>query len=53
VAVVSAEAFTSLDAPPRRLTTPDCPTPYAASLMAEVLPNAESIDTAIGELLDF
>jgi 2-oxoisovalerate dehydrogenase E1 component len=53
VAIVAAEAFTALDAPPRRLATPDCPTPYSAALMAEVLPNAESIDAAIAELLAF
>jgi 2-oxoisovalerate dehydrogenase E1 component len=53
LAVVGAEAFTSLDAPPRRLATPDCPTPYAAELMAEVLPNVESIDAAIAEILAF
>jgi 2-oxoisovalerate dehydrogenase E1 component len=53
LAAVSAEAFTSLDAPPRRLATPDCPIPYSASLMAQVLPNAESIEAAIAELLAF
>src|SRR3990170_2674318 len=53
LAAVTAEAFTALDAPPRRLTTPDCPTPYSAELMAEVLPNPESIDAAISELLAF
>jgi 2-oxoisovalerate dehydrogenase E1 component len=53
LAVVSNEAFTSLDAPPRRLATPDCPIPYSAGLMAEVLPNAETIAAAIDELLAF
>jgi 2-oxoisovalerate dehydrogenase E1 component len=53
LAVVAAEAFTALDAPPRRLATPDCPTPYSAALMAEVLPNAETIGAAIDELLAF
>jgi 2-oxoisovalerate dehydrogenase E1 component len=52
-ATVSAEAFTHLDAPPRRLATPDCPIPYSAELMAELLPNAETIAAAIGELLKF
>ena len=53
LAVVAAEAFSALDAPPRRLTTPDCPTPYSADLMAEILPNAETIGEAIRELLAF
>jgi len=53
LAVVSAETFTALDAPPRRLATPDCPTPYSADLMAEILPNAETIGRAIQELLAF
>jgi 2-oxoisovalerate dehydrogenase E1 component len=53
LAVVTAEAFTALDAPPRRLATPDCPIPYSADLMAEVLPNAETIEAAIAELLAF
>jgi 2-oxoisovalerate dehydrogenase E1 component len=53
LAVVAGEAFTALDAPPRRLTTPDCPIPYSAGLMAEVLPNTETIGRAIDELLAF
>jgi 2-oxoisovalerate dehydrogenase E1 component len=53
LAVIGAEAFTSLDAPPRRLATPDCPIPYSADLMAEVLPNAGTIAAAITELLAF
>ncbi len=53
LAVVTGEVFTALDAPPRRLATPDCPTPYSAGLMAEVLPNAETIDAAVAELLAF
>jgi len=53
LAVVTGEAFTDLDAPPRRLTTPDCPIPYGAHLMAEVLPNTETIGSAIADLLAF
>jgi 2-oxoisovalerate dehydrogenase E1 component len=53
LAVVSNEAFTSLDAPPRRLATPDCPIPYSAGLMAEVLPNAATVGAAISDLLAF
>ncbi|HMK09840.1 MAG TPA: transketolase C-terminal domain-containing protein [Anaerolineales bacterium] len=53
LAVVAAEAFTRLDAPPRRLATPDCPIPYSAGLMAEILPGSETIGAAIAELLAF
>jgi 2-oxoisovalerate dehydrogenase E1 component len=53
LAIVAGEAFTALDAPPRRLATPDCPIPYSAGLMAEILPNAGTIAQAIDELLAF
>ncbi len=53
LATVAAEAFGDLDAPPKRLTTPDTPIPYSADLMARVLPNVEQIDAAIVELLGF
>ncbi len=53
VATVAAEAFRDLDAPPRRLTAPDFPTPYSASLMQAVLPGAQSITAAIDDLLSF
>jgi 2-oxoisovalerate dehydrogenase E1 component len=53
LAEVAAETFTALDAPPRRLATPDCPIPYSAGLMAEVLPNVETIAAAVAELLAF
>lgn len=53
VATVAAEAFEYLDAPPRRLATPDVPTPYSAGLMRSVLPGADSIAAAIDQLLNF
>lgn len=53
LAAVSADAFTDLDAPPRRLATPDCPIPYSADLMQTVLPSAEAIAAAIADLLAF
>jgi 2-oxoisovalerate dehydrogenase E1 component len=53
LATVAAEAFGDLDAPPRRLTTPDTPIPYSADLMARVLPSVDLIDAAITELLAF
>lgn len=53
VATVAADVFPDLDAPPRRLTAPDFPTPYSASLMQAVLPGAQSITAAIDDLLSF
>ena len=53
LAAVSADAFTDLDAPPRRLATPDCPIPYSPELMQTVLPSAEAIAAAIADLLAF
>lgn len=53
LATVAADCFQFLDAPPRRLTAPDIPTPYSAGLMQAVLPGTESISSAIGEILRF
>jgi 2-oxoisovalerate dehydrogenase E1 component len=53
MATLSSEAFTFLDAPPRRLTTPDGPIPYSAELMARVLPGADQVRAAIEDLLAF
>ncbi|MEK6587318.1 MAG: transketolase C-terminal domain-containing protein, partial [Chloroflexota bacterium] len=43
LATLAEQAFLDLDAPLRRLATPDVPTPYSATLMKAVLPNAERI----------
>jgi 2-oxoisovalerate dehydrogenase E1 component len=53
LATVAAEAFADLDAPPRRLTTPDCPIPYSPDLMIRVLPSVEQIAQAIEDELRF
>ena len=53
LATVAEQAFTGLDAPPRRHTTPDCPIPYSSDLLTSVLPSAESIAAAIADLLAF
>jgi 2-oxoisovalerate dehydrogenase E1 component len=50
---VASEVFLDLDAPIRRLTTPDVPIPYNSGLMKAVLPNTERIEVAIEELLAF
>jgi 2-oxoisovalerate dehydrogenase E1 component len=53
IATIAAEAFTDLDAPIERLTTPDCPIPYNVSLMEAILPSVERIRAKIQELLEF
>ena len=47
------EAFTWLDAPITRLATADCPVPYSAALMSNVIPSAALIRAKIGELLRY
>lgn len=53
LATLAEKAFTDLDAPLRRLTTPDVPIPYNAGLMEAVLPNAERIAAVIEDVLAF
>jgi 2-oxoisovalerate dehydrogenase E1 component len=53
MATVADEAFTDLDAPLRRLTTPDVPIPYNRGLMEAVLPGVDDIQMAIDDLLGF
>jgi 2-oxoisovalerate dehydrogenase E1 component len=53
IATLASEAFMYLDAPPRRLATPDSLIPYSRELMEQVLPNAARIRAAIEELLTF
>jgi 2-oxoisovalerate dehydrogenase E1 component len=53
LATLSDSCFTSLDAPMRRLTMPDCPVPYSADLMARVMPDEARIQAAVEDLLAF
>jgi 2-oxoisovalerate dehydrogenase E1 component len=53
IATIASEAFTALDAPIERLTTPDCPIPYNMGLMEAVLPSVESIQVRMQAILDF
>ncbi|MGH2606514.1 MAG: alpha-ketoacid dehydrogenase subunit beta, partial [Anaerolineales bacterium] len=53
LASVAETLFTDLDAPPRRLTTPDVPIPYSSDLMRAVLPDADTIAAACAEVLAF
>jgi len=51
-AVIAKEAFFDLDAPIERLAMPDVPSPHSPMLLDEVLPNAETISTAIKALAE-
>jgi 2-oxoisovalerate dehydrogenase E1 component beta subunit len=52
-ALIGEEAFEDLDAPIRRLTTPDVPIPFSPPLERAVLPQLEDIEEACRELLAY
>lgn len=52
-AVVSEEAFLSLDAPIQRMAIPDVPTPYNVNLMNAILPQVNNIAARMVELIAF
>jgi 2-oxoisovalerate dehydrogenase E1 component len=52
-ATIAAEAFTDLDAPVERMTTPDVPIPYNFNLMEVVLPGVERIREKMDALLGY
>ena len=51
VAAVTRELFSSLDAAPFRITAPDVPVPYAASLEERFLPRSPEIALQLAEYL--
>jgi 2-oxoisovalerate dehydrogenase E1 component len=53
IATIASQAFTDLDAPLERLTTPDVPIPYNLGLMEAVIPSTDRIRAKIGQLLDY
>jgi pyruvate/2-oxoglutarate/acetoin dehydrogenase E1 component len=52
-ALITEEAFEDLDAPVRRLTTPDVPIPFSPPLEQAVLPQLEDMKEACRELLAY
>jgi 2-oxoisovalerate dehydrogenase E1 component len=52
-ATIAAEAFSDLDAPVERLTTPDIPIPFNIPLMEAVVPSVEKIRAKVSELLAY
>lgn len=52
-ALVAERAFHLLDAPVRRVAAPDCPVPFAPELEKAYRPNADKIETALVDLLEY
>jgi pyruvate/2-oxoglutarate/acetoin dehydrogenase E1 component len=52
-AVITEHAFEDLDAPVRRLTTPDVPIPFSPTLEQAVLPQLDDMKEACRELLAY
>jgi pyruvate/2-oxoglutarate/acetoin dehydrogenase E1 component len=52
-ALISEEAFEDLDAPIKRLTTPDVPIPFSPPLEQAVLPQLDQIKEACRELIAY
>ena len=53
LALVSSEAFSHLDAPPRRLCAQDTPVPFHPALFAAHHPDAERIAEAVLDAVAF
>jgi 2-oxoisovalerate dehydrogenase E1 component len=53
MAVVTEQAFSSLDAPIIRLATADVPIPYNIPMMDSILPGIKQISDKIGELIAY
>lgn len=49
--MVQQKAFDYLDAPIKRITTPDAPAPYSAALFAEWFPKLEKVKQEIKNVL--
>lgn len=49
--MIQQKAFDYLDAPIKRITTPDAPAPYSAALFAEWFPKVETVKEAIKKVL--
>jgi pyruvate dehydrogenase E1 component beta subunit len=48
---IQSEAFDFLDAPIKRITTPDTPAPYSSALFEKWIPNSNDVIKAVKELL--
>ncbi|MEM2020842.1 MAG: alpha-ketoacid dehydrogenase subunit beta [Zestosphaera sp.] len=50
-AIIADEAFEHLDAPVKRITTPNVPIPFSPTLEREILPNAQKIVKAVKQVV--
>ncbi len=53
ISVINEQAFHSLDAPIKRIATPDVPIPYNIRMMNSVIPGIERISAGIKTLLSY
>lgn len=53
IATINDQAFHSLDAPIRRITTPDVPIPYNINIMNALIPGIQRIKDGINSLLTY
>jgi pyruvate/2-oxoglutarate/acetoin dehydrogenase E1 component len=52
-ATIAEEAFEDLDAPPRRITAPDTPVPFAPDLERAFIPQVADLVAGLRELVDY
>ena len=52
-ATIAEEAFEDLDAPPKRITAPDTPVPFAPELEAAFLPQVADVVAALREVAEY
>ncbi len=52
-ATIAEEAFEDLDAPPKRVTAPDTPVPFAPELEAAFLPQVADVVAALREVAEY
>ena len=53
IALVAAEAFADLDAPPRLVAPPVAPVPFSPALEDLYIPSAAKIEAAVQEVMDY
>jgi 2-oxoisovalerate dehydrogenase E1 component beta subunit len=49
-ATIAEEAFEDLDAPPKRISAPDTPVPFAPALEAAFLPQVDDVVAGLREV---
>lgn len=52
-ATIAEEAFEDLDAPPKRMTAPDTPVPFAPALEAAFLPQVDDVVAGLREVIEY